>query len=105
MTAMLTSLSQIPFYEFASGALNVTIQPKNFEGESGLHNLATILAVYFEAGGMQMQISAVDREMLLSAQENPDAYRDLMVRVTGYSAVFVDMCKQAQDDLIKRNTF
>ena len=105
ITAMLSSLANIPFAKFASGALNVTIQPKNFEGEGGLQNLANILAVYFEKGGMQMQISAVDRELLLEAQENPDAYRDLMVRVTGYSAVFVDMCRSAQDDLIKRNTF
>ncbi len=105
LTAMLSSLSNIPFDNFASSALNVTIQPKIFEGERGLENLAHILAVYFEKGGLQVQLSSVDRELLLDAQENPDAHRDLMVRVTGYSAVFVDMCKKAQDDLISRNTF
>ncbi|MBO5777969.1 MAG: hypothetical protein J6R82_00210 [Clostridia bacterium] len=105
MTAMLLSLANIPFSNFASGALNVTIQPKNFSGDEGLRNLANILAVYFEKGGLQIQLSAVDRELLLDAQKDPDAHRDLMVRVTGYSAVFVDMCKKAQDDLIKRNTF
>ena len=105
ITAMLTSLANIPFASFASGALNVTIQPKNFAGEEGLRNLANILAVYFEKGGMQIQLSAVNRELLVEAQQNPDAHRDLMVRVTGYSAVFVDMCKRAQDDLITRNTF
>ena len=105
ITAMLTSLANIPFASFASGALNVTIQPKNFAGEEGLRNLANILAVYFEKGGMQIQLSAVNRELLVEAQQNPDAHRDLMVRVTGYSAVFVEMCKRAQDDLITRNTF
>ena len=105
ITAMLSSISNIPFDQFASGALNVTIQPKNFEGENGLDNLAKIISVYFEKGGLQIQLSSVDKELLLDAQKNPDMYRDLMVRVTGYSAVFVDMCKKAQDDLISRNTF
>ncbi|MBE6608321.1 MAG: hypothetical protein E7633_07180 [Ruminococcaceae bacterium] len=105
ITAMLSSISNIPFDQFASGALNITIQPKNFEGDTGLENLSHILAVYFEKGGLQVQLSSVDKELLLDAQKNPDMYRDLMVRVTGYSAVFVDMCKKAQDDLISRNTF
>lgn len=105
MTAMLSSLANIPFDRFASGALNVTIQPDSFAGEAGLQNLAAILSAYFEMGGMQIQLSAVDRELLLEAQKNPDAHRDLMVRVTGYSAVFVDMCRRAQDDLITRHTF
>ena len=105
ITAMLSSISNIPFDQFASGALNVTIQPRNFDGEAGLENLSHIIAVYFEKGGLQIQLSSVDKELLLDAQKKPDMYRDLMVRVTGYSAVFVDMCKKAQDDLISRNTF
>ncbi len=105
LTAMLTSLADIPFDRFASGALNVTVQPSNFGGEAGLANLAAILSTYLEMGGLQIQLSGVDRELLIEAQNDPDRHRDLMVRVTGYSAVFVDMCKKAQDDLISRNTF
>lgn len=105
ITAMLSSLANIPFDHFASGALNVTVQPKNFEGENGLSNLSALISAYFEMGGLQIQLSSVDKELLLDAQKNPDAHRDLMVRVTGYSAVFVDMCQKAQDDLIARNTF
>ncbi len=105
LTAMLLSLANIPFDHFASGALNVTIQPSNFGGEAGLANLSSILATYLELGGLQIQLSGVDRELLIEAQRDPDRHRDLMVRVTGYSAVFVDMCKKAQDDLIARNTF
>ncbi len=105
LTAMLSSLLNIPFDNFASGALNINIQPSNFEAANALENLAHILVVYFEKGGLQVQLSAVDKEMLLKAQENPALYRDLMVRVTGYSAVFVDMCKKAQDDFMSRNTF
>ncbi len=105
ITAMLSSLANIPFDNFASGALNITIQPSNFAGEAGLCNLANIISTYLEKGGLQVQLSSVDKDLLLDAQKNPDMYRDLMVRVTGYSAVFVDMCKTAQDDLISRNTF
>ncbi|MBQ8742482.1 MAG: hypothetical protein IJZ03_03860 [Clostridia bacterium] len=105
ITAMLSSLACIPFENFGSGALNVTVQPSNFSGDNGLENLSNILSVYFEKGGLQIQLSSVDKELLLDAQKNPEMHRDLMVRITGYSAVFVDMCKKAQDDLISRNTF
>ncbi|MBE6607463.1 MAG: hypothetical protein E7633_02750 [Ruminococcaceae bacterium] len=103
ITAMLSSIAKMPFDRLASGAMNVTIQPKNFAGEEGIAKLAKIMEVYFEKGGMQMQISAVDRDKLLAAQKDPDSYRDLMVRVTGYSAVFVDLSRRAQEDIIERD--
>ena len=53
-------------------------------------------------GGLQVQLTAVDTNTLREAQVNPDAHRDLMVRITGYSAVFVDMIKSAQDEIIRR---
>lgn len=102
LTAMFHSLAQLPFDRIMSGALNVTIQPRLFAGEQGLKLLAAIVGTYFELGGLQTQISAVDVEELRDAQVNPDAHRDLMVRITGYSAVFVDMIKSAQDDIIRR---
>lgn len=105
ITAMFDSLAHIPFYRFASGAMNVTIQTSSFAGEAGLENLARLFSVYFERGGLQLQLSAVDRELLEDAQKNPDAHRDLMVRVTGYSAVFTDMSKVSQDDFMSRNSF
>ncbi len=105
ITAMFNSLAHIPFYRFASGGMNVTIQTSTFAGESGLDNLARLFSVYLEKGGLQIQLSAVDRELLIDAQKNPDAHRDLMVRVTGYSAVFVDMSKISQDDFMTRNSF
>ncbi|MBP3333906.1 MAG: hypothetical protein J6M35_07670 [Clostridia bacterium] len=103
ITAMLSSIGKMPFDRLASGAMNVTIQPKNFVGEEGIAKLAKIMEIYFEKGGMQMQISAVDKEKLLAAQKDPDSYRDLMVRVTGYSAVFVDLSRRAQEDIISRD--
>lgn len=105
LTAMLSSASQLPFERYFSGALNVSVTPRHFAGGDGLEDLADIMSAYLESGGLQLQISGVERETLLEAQKEPERYRDLMVRVTGYSAVFVDMCRRAQDDLIARDAF
>lgn len=102
LTAQLHALAQLPLRRILSGALNVSIQPKLFEGEQGLALLGAVLSAYLDMGGLQLQISAVDVEQLREAQRNPEAHRDLMVRVTGYSAVFVDMVKESQEDIIRR---
>lgn len=102
LTARLSSMASIPFDRICAGAQNVSIQPRAFAGDEGLGKLAAILGGYFDMGGLQIQISAVDAEDLRAAQKNPDAYRDLTVRITGYSAVFVDMVKSAQDEIIRR---
>lgn len=104
LTSRLMSMASLPFDRIMSGAQNISIQPRLFAGETGLRNLAALIGTYFEMGGLQTQISAVDIEELYDAQRNPDKHRDLMVRVTGYSAVFVDMIKKAQDDIIKRES-
>ena len=50
----------------------------------------------------QIQFNYVDNETLLKAQKNPEAYRDLMVRVAGYSAFFVELCEEVQNEIISR---
>ena len=103
LTARLRSVSSIPFDRIVAGAQNLSIQPKLFEGDDGLTRLSAVLGSYFDMGGLQLQVTAVDSELLRKAQADPDTHRDLMVRVTGYSAVFVDMEKHAQDDIIRRD--
>lgn len=102
MTARLCSVASIPFERIVAGAHNLSIQPRAFSGKEGLDKLASILGGFFDMGGLQLQITAVDSDRLIEAQKNPDSHRDLMVRITGYSAVFVDMEKHAQDDIIRR---
>ena len=102
LTARLCSVASIPFDRIAAGAQNLSIQPSAFAGDEGLDKLATILGAYFDMGGLQLQVTAVDPALLIEAQKNPDQHRDLVVRITGYSAVFVDMEKHAQDDFIRR---
>ena len=69
------------------------------EGENGL---ITLLRTASILGNGQMQFSYVDNEVLKKAQQEPDKYRDLIIRVAGYSAYFVELCKEVQDEIISR---
>ncbi len=102
MTAMFNSLLQHPAGGWLSGALNVDVDPKQFSGESGRKLFGAMLAVYFNRGGLHAQVSGVNPDDLRDAQVHPENHRDLRVRVTGYSGVFVDICKSLQDDIIAR---
>ncbi len=64
--------------------------------------LGGLLEAYFALGGQELQWNLVDRATLLAAQENPEAYRGLVVRVAGYSALFTDLNRVVQDELIAR---
>ena len=68
-----------------------------------MNTLKVLLDTYFENGGMQIQLSIADTKLLKQAQLKPDEYKDLMVRITGYSAVFTDMSKKGQDEIIRRD--
>ena len=102
ITAMLRSVAKLPLNQISSGALNVRMQPRMVAGDEGLSRLAALLRTYFDMGGLQVQISLADTEELRDAQLHPENHRDLMVRITGYSAVFIDMCRKAQNEIIRR---
>jgi trans-4-hydroxy-L-proline dehydratase len=102
LTAMLKSVAKLPLTGINSGALNIRLQPQLARGEEGLDKLTALLRTYFELGGLQSQLTVVSVEQLRDAQQHPEEHRDLMVRITGYSAVFVDMCRHAQDEIIRR---
>ena len=95
-------MQQLPLNRFNSGALNVDVNPKDYEGEEGLNIFSQILGEYFNSGGLHAQISAVSVTDLKDAQENPQNHGDLLVRVTGYSGIFVDIGKELQDNIIRR---
>lgn len=102
VTALLNSVSKVPFYRITGGPLNVKIHPNIVKGEEGLRCFAALLKTYMQQGGMQVQVNILDKDMLLEAQRNPMKHKGLCVRVTGYSAFFVQMGKKAQDELIQR---
>jgi len=102
LTAMLKSVAKLPLTGINSGALNLRLQPALISGEEGLDRLTSVLRTYFDLGGLQTQLSVHSVEQLREAQLNPEQHRDLMVRITGYSAVFVDMAQSAQNEIIRR---
>ena len=102
LTGMFNSMLNIPKNGYLSGALNLDVDPGQFEGEAGRALFGALLAVYFNRGGLHAQVTSVRVEDLLDAQIRPYLHRDLRVRVTGYSGVFVDICKALQDDIIER---
>ena len=69
------------------------------QGENGI---ITLIRTASMLGAGEMQFNYLDNEILLDAQKNPDNYRDLVVRVAGYSAFFVELCKDVQDEIISR---
>lgn len=102
-TACLKSIAKIDYSMAASGvSVNIKFSPVDLSGEEGTHILSALIRGYFELGGMHLQINLVSRETLLDAQQNPQKYPDLMVRVSGYSAYFVDLTKEVQDEIMAR---
>ncbi len=73
-----------------------------FKGNSGKENFKTLLTSYFKAGGLQHQPNVSDVEELKKAQLEPEKYKDLIVRLWGVSAHFVDLPKELQDEMIAR---
>ncbi len=100
--AMLDSLSALPFDYFTSGALNFDVQPDHFKGREGVENFASLIGTYLNKGGLHLQINAVGKEDLIKAKEEKEKYKDLRVRVTGYTGIFVDFPESLQDDIINR---
>ena len=73
-----------------------------FRGDNGLKHLAALVRGYFDQKGMHIQFNVIDKETLVLAQTNPERYRDLVIRVAGYSAQFISLDKAIQDDIIMR---
>lgn len=103
VTALLNSVSKLPFSRIHSGAFNLRLRGDLVRDDEGLQRLCALAEAYLENGGMQLQISVADTAELRAAQKHPENYKDLMVRITGYSAVFVDMSRNAQEEIIRRD--
>lgn len=102
-TAAANSVAKLDHALASNGTLfNQKFHPAALKGEDGLHHLAALLRGYFDQKGMHVQFNVVDRSILLAAQKEPEKYRDLVVRVAGYSAQFVSLDKSVQDDIIMR---
>lgn len=102
-TATVKSVASMVDEELHEGALyNLRFDPKGVQGEKGLDIIEGVIKTYFEDGGQHIQINVVDNETLKKAQEKPENYKGLMVRVAGYMAYFTELDKSAQDTIIYR---
>lgn len=102
-TATLNSVAKLDHHIASNGTLlNQKFHPSALAGEEGLRNLAALVRSYFDQKGMHIQFNVVSKEMLLDAQKNPEKYKNLVVRVAGYSAHFVSLDKSIQEDIIAR---
>jgi len=102
-TATMLSLARIDQREIGYGnSLNMRLPVGILKSEKGVESVAHLVRGYFNKGGFHVQFNTVDTETLRAAQENPDAYADLIVRVSGYSAYFTRLGRRIQDDIIER---
>jgi formate C-acetyltransferase len=76
--------------------------PTALSNESGKTKLIALIKTYFDLGGMEMQFNVVSAKTLREAQKKPEQYRDLVVRIAGFSAFFVELYKASQEDIIRR---
>lgn len=102
-TATLRSLVKADYSLVPGGAaINLRLSPQYLNETDGLEKLAYLLKTYISMGGEQLQVNVVDAETLQLALENPDQYRDLVVRVAGFTAYFVTLNYSIQQEIIAR---
>ncbi len=103
-TASLRSVSKLDNALDSNGSLlNVKFSPATLAGEEGLAKMAAYLKAFSRYKIQHIQFNVVDRATLLDAQKHPENHKDLVVRVAGYSAMFVELARGIQDDIINRS--
>ncbi|QNQ19711.1 formate C-acetyltransferase/glycerol dehydratase family glycyl radical enzyme [Kosakonia sp. SMBL-WEM22] len=103
-TAVINSVGKLPVGAILGGVLlNQKLNPSTLESDGDRQKLMALLRTFFEVHkGWHIQYNIVSRETLIAAKQHPDQYRDLVVRVAGYSAFFTALSPDAQDDIIAR---
>ncbi|MBY9014227.1 MAG: hypothetical protein KGD68_00905 [Candidatus Lokiarchaeota archaeon] len=103
ITAIMNSIAKLN-YDYATNgvAVNVRLHPQNLESQENIEKFYYLLKTYFDKGGMQIQPNVVSTETLKDAQIHPENYTDLIVKVGGYNATFVDLGIPIQNDIIDR---
>ena len=104
-TAVLKSVSKIPHDMYVSGTLlNMKLDPSLLQDERGARNLMSLLKSMCDLGVYHVQFNVISEETMRDAQKNPHKYRDLLIRVAGYTAYFVELNKEVQDEIIGRTS-
>jgi len=102
-TATLRSLAKANYRLVPGGAaINIRLSPHDLQEADGLKKLVSLLKTYIAMGGEQLQVNVVDTDTLRKALENPEKYRDLVVRVAGFTAYFVTLTPAIQQEIVAR---
>jgi formate C-acetyltransferase len=101
-TAVLKSVGKMDHARTGGTLLNQKFTPQVLKDDEGLDKLVQLIRTYFKLDGHHIQFNVVDAATLRSAQKNPEQYRDLIVRVAGYSDYFCDLGQALQDEIIAR---
>jgi pyruvate formate-lyase/glycerol dehydratase family glycyl radical enzyme len=101
-TAVIKSVAKMDHMRTGGTLLNQKFTPQLLEDDAGLEKLGHLVRSYFKLDGHHIQFNVVDAATLRAAQQNPEKYRDLIVRVAGYSDYFCDLSKTLQDEIIAR---
>jgi formate C-acetyltransferase len=101
-TAVVKSAAKMDHVKTGGTLLNMKFTPSLVSGEDGIDKWANLVRSYFKMDGHHVQFNVVRAETLRKAQSNPEGYRDLIVRVAGYSDYFCDLSKELQEEIIAR---
>ena len=101
-TAVLRSAAKMDHARTGGTLLNQKFTPQILAGDDGLNHLVQLVRTYFRLDGHHIQFNVVDTATLREAKKNPAQYRDLIVRVAGYSDYFCDLGEALQDEIIAR---
>lgn len=101
-TAVIKSASKMDHIKTGGTLLNQKFTPSVVSGDQGLENMVSLVRTYFNLDGHHIQFNVIDRKTLLEAQKHPEEYKDLIVRVAGYSDHFHNLSKELQDEIIDR---
>ncbi|MCF8379048.1 MAG: glycyl radical protein [Bacteroidales bacterium] len=101
-TAVIKSAAKIDHIKTGGTLLNQKFTPGFFDSSEGIQALKHLIRSYFKLDGHHIQFNVVKAETLRKAKKNPEKYRDLIVRVAGYSDYFVDLTEELQDEIIRR---
>jgi pyruvate-formate lyase len=102
-TAVFLSATKCNQHEYAmTTLLNMKIMPSMLRTKEGIRKFLALIKTYFDRGGWHVQFNMIDQEVLIDAKKHPEKHRDLLVRVAGYSAFFVELSPKVQDEIIAR---
>jgi trans-4-hydroxy-L-proline dehydratase len=103
VTATLRSIAALPYEDVMGAAVNIKFHPTAIGSKRETRDKwISLIRTYFRLGGSQLQPTCVSAQTLREAQTNPDRYRDLIVKVGGYSTYFADLGREIQQEIIER---